>query len=224
MSIINLTKDLLIGEGSHRSVYLLPKNIPNELKSDSQKCIKVDGKIKALRNKAKNKRWYKQWRPVKYFGENHKEIKGYKKLAKKNPIVFSIIPRFYGVYKTNMGEGMVVDYINNSISLKKYIREKGVSNGFLAALKDFISILVNNRVEIRDFFLDNYIVKEILGKPHIYLIDGIGNANFIPISEWIPFVGKMKIIRRVNKILQGLRNDFPKYSEYFSLEYLNNCK
>ena len=82
---------------------------------------------------------------------------------------------------------------------------------------------IQYNIEIRDFIPSNYFVKELNNDQiKIYIIDGIGNSNFLPYSEWFSFIGKKKIIRRINKMILILKRCFPEYSDYFNLETILN--
>lgn len=114
-------------------------------------------------------------------------------MNRKNPEIYSNIPKFYGTVETNIGNGIVVEYIDNSVSLENFIKSYGVTQELLLALKEMFNIFIKNNIEIRDFKSDNYLVKNIDGKLRVYIVDGLGNANFIPISEWIPYFGRKKL-------------------------------
>ena len=56
-----------------------------------------------------------------------KELKYYAKLNTKKDIYFEHIPKFYGLVKTNLAIGIILDYIDNSIILNEYIKKYGIT-------------------------------------------------------------------------------------------------
>ena len=110
---IILRKDNYIAEGSHRRIYL-HDNYPG-------KCLKIT-MIEGQRYLKENTpHFWKKLRPLSWFDESRKEIRAYRILENKKQEIFDFIPRFYGLVKTNLGNAMLVDYIDHSITLKDYI-------------------------------------------------------------------------------------------------------
>ena len=198
--MLTLTDNLLIGSGHHRKVFFYP--------NDNTKCIKIDTKFKAIKNKLKNPHFYKKIRSLETFGENIKELRYYKKLLNKDKNgenVFNNIPRFYGLVNTNFGDGIVVEYING-IPLNFFLAKEGLTLRVKNAFRELYSNFIQYNIEIRDFIPSNYFVKELNNDQiKIYIIDGIGNSNFLPYSEWFSFIGKKKTIRRINKMILILK-------------------
>lgn len=202
--MIILDKEEFLAKGSHRAIFLYP--------NDKNKCIKVvfsEGQ-KALRKR--NKHWYKRIRPLSWFNENKKEIKAYKKLQNKNDIIYNFIPRFYGEIKTNLGKGIVIDYIDNASCLKKYIIKSGINENLIKALHEIFDTFLENNIQIRDPHLDNFLIKELdNGELKIFFIDGLGNNCKIPFSDWFDFLGRIQIKRRIKKLINNIKKEFPEY-------------
>ena len=110
-----------ITKGHHRFLFIV-KDFPG-------KCLKVASvkRLKELRNEVKA--WYKKIRPLSYFNDNIKDLKGYKIINKKSMSeeIYKYVPRCYGVIKTNIGNGLLVDYIDNAIELYDYLRKYGIT-------------------------------------------------------------------------------------------------
>ncbi|MDR0677042.1 MAG: PhoP regulatory network YrbL family protein [Elusimicrobiota bacterium] len=152
--MVYLEKDSFVAKGSNRHLYL-HKNFPG-------KCIKIvlDETKKFLRKN--NSYWYKRFFPLSYFGENKKELKYYKNiLNKKNTEIFEYIPKMYGTIETNIGEGLLFDYFENTISLKDYIEKFGFDNEIINQMKFFFKIILENNVQLRDQNIYNYLVQNI---------------------------------------------------------------
>ena len=205
--MINLDEKLLVGKGGRREVYLDPRD------TGGKKCIKVTPIQNKLVAKAVNKHWYKKFRSLEYFDENNTEIKAYRHI--KNEKVYENLPRFYGIVETNLGRGIVVDYIDKITLLKDFIENYGVTDNLLKALKKMFQNFISNGVEIRDYTLLNYAVKIVDGELRVYMIDGLGNANLIPLNRWIPYFGRKQTIRRIKRMLSNFIKIFPKYEKEF---------
>lgn len=207
--MLQLNKDLLIGKGGRREVYLDP--------NDKSKCIKITPLANKIAGRNSTKHWYKKLRPLKCFDENTNELKAYKYMIKKygiNSNVFNHIPKFYNEINTNLGWGIEVEYLKNIESLKNFIDKNGVNEQLISALKDIFSNFVEYNVEIRDYTPLNYVVKYVDNKLKIYMIDGLGSAILIPIHR-IKYFGKKQIKRRIGKMLDKLTNFYPKYAKEF---------
>lgn len=206
MEEITLNKNDYLAKGSHRAIYLYPL--------DKNKCVKIVMKERQQFMKARNKHWYKKLRPLSWYDENRKEIKAYKILNKKNPEIFNYIPKFYGIVHTNLGDGMLIDYVNNSFTLLKYIKHYGFNKTLQEELLKISTILYRNNIQTRDPNLNNYVVQVIdENRIQVKLIDGIGNSQLIPLADYITFIGQKQIKRRFNKFCSYLIKSFPKYKK-----------
>ena len=208
--MIILDENACIAKGSQRSVFLSPE--------DNTKCIKITLLKDLQKVKQCSKRWYKKLRPAHYFSENLKEIKFYNSLKRKNEEIYNCLPRYYGEIETNIGKGMLVDYIENATSLKEYITEYGISQDLLEAMKYTLNTLYKNLIYIRDQHTENYVIQKQDNKLKMFLIDGLGNPTFIKIFNEIPFIKRHAIINKINVLMKNLKKDFPQYSDYFKLE------
>lgn len=193
-----------ITKGHHRFLFIV-KDFPG-------KCLKVASvkRLKELRNEVKA--WYKKIRPLSYFNDNIKDLKGYKIINKKSMSeeIYKYVPRCYGVIKTNIGNGILVDYIDNAIELYDYLRKYGITMQIKKELEKLFSILYDNNIQVRDLNLHNFMV-EIIDESSvsIKLVDGISNAQLIPIANWFPIIGKIQFRRRFGYFIRNVCIDFP---------------
>ncbi len=175
--MLTLTDDLLIGSGRHRQCFRHP--------TDNSRCVKVffDGFSK----------------------EFIREQKYYKRLQ-HTPAVFEHIPRYYGEFATNRGEGSVFDLIEDD--------DGAVSrtlDSYLAAVEDgeqALDELIPPLLELKDFMLRFNIITTDLHSRNIaclrqggefkryYLIDDIGNPEFIPICNYSSYFAHRKVKRK----------------------------
>lgn len=201
--MIILNENDFIAKGSHRSIFKY---------TDPDKCLKV------VTSKKKSHRWYKKFRPLSWYNENLKEIKTYKLFTKKPKEIFEFLPRFYGTIETNLGQAMIIEYINNSLTIYDFITKYGLNDDLKIEINRMFNIFYKNNIQIRDPNLNNYIIKIIDNKPKIKIIDGIGNSQLIPLADYIPFIGKKQIVRRIHKFFNNIYRHFPEYKNQLKFE------
>ena len=219
MDTMVLKEENKIAKGSHRAIYS-----HDDFKG---KCFKVAFKSGQIILRNQNKHWYKKIRPLSMYNENIKEIRAYRILNTKNNEIFNFIPKFYGIYKTNLGEAILIDYIDG-ITLHKYLDKFGFTEQLKQKFLELFKTFYKNNVQIRDQHLENYLVKtnesgDVLG---LYLIDGIGNAQLFPIADYIPYFGRKQLLSRVKVLIRNLKRDVPKIADFvdknFNFDIIKN--
>ena len=199
-----IDEDSYITKGHHRFLFIVD-DFPG-------KCLKVASTKRLRELRREVKAWYKKMRPLSCFNDNKKDLRGYKIINKK-PVseeIYKYIPRCYGVIKTNIGNGILVDYIDNAIELYDYLKIYGLTVQVKEELEKLFSILYDNNVQVRDLNLHNFMVKTIdKNKVSIKLIDGVSNAQLIPVADWIPIIGKIQFRRRFGYFIRNICIDFP---------------
>lgn len=184
-----LEKDMLIGRGRDRACYLHPL--------DPNKVIKVS--------------------IVENDKQSRREPKYYSKLQNRN-INWDAIARYHGKIPTNLGEGLVFDLVKDfdgsaSKSITYYLENKVISqeqiNNLLSGIKDYLH---NNGIITRDISANNLLYRretETDGK--LVIIDGLGNNELIPLSNFFVFLAQKKIKRKWSTLITKLKKDFPAY-------------
>lgn len=174
MNFDNLT---LVGKGLHRECYRHPEN--NKL------CIKI------LFSSS--------------YSEVEREKKYYAHLQKRN-ILWDMIPRYYGEINTPMGTGYIFDLIvdhdgNVSKTLKYYLSDNGPNKINKHDLKKALS-------RLKKYLLQQRIITMTLhpkniccqinkdGEICLYIIDNIGNSDFIPLCNFVAYLARKKILRK----------------------------
>ena len=150
--------------------------------------------------------------------ETHNEQIYYKHL-KNRGVSQAMLAKSYGSVKTNFGLGGVFDLIrdyNGSISksLSYYISsEQKITSHFASLLKALLELkryLLKERIIVRDLKADNVVYKKnTYSTGQLMLIDGIGNADFIPIANYLHFLAKKKILRKWQKFSTRLLANYP---------------
>lgn len=190
--MITLDKTDLIGKSHHREVYRHP--------TQHDLCIKImlDGDTNIRQEK--------------------REIAYYKHLEKRG-ISWEMLSRYYEDVETTLGIGSVYDLIldhdgsvsktmgyyiaSNSITEENY---DGLSSS-LYLLKDY---LLKNRILTMTLAHRNIVCqKSISGIDNLFVIDNIGNSDFIPVVTYIKKLSKKKIGRRWQRFEDRLSSKYP---------------
>lgn len=176
--IINLTDDLLIGVGGMRLVHVHPE--------DKSKLIKTIKKTRKLKREKHEDRYYEKLT----------------KILPNEDLAWQHLPRFYGICKTNLGRGQIVEAIrdfdgNISKLLKFYIKRDGLDAYAeeLNSLKEYF--LKYHIIFNYDISATNIVLKRVSqDKQILVLIDAFGDTVAIPILNIFPNLVRKKIIRR----------------------------
>ncbi|WLI77088.1 YrbL family protein [Kosakonia sp. H02] len=178
-----------IGSGRHRHCYQHP--------FDNHKCIKTlynpdDGGLKEVK------------REVSYYLKKTDSIQACR-----------AIPNYYGTVQTNFGTGYVFDLVTDydgeiSKSLAFYIKHKRMP---MPVLEQKIAELRDTLIEhgISTMTLKEYNVLVRKAAPHEYslvVIDNIGEAEFVPVASYIPFLHR----RKVDRLIQRFKHRIHKVS------------
>lgn len=177
--MIYLNDSLLIGKGAERLCYRHPEK--------DHCCIKI--KYSAREGKR---------------SQSEAEYDYYTWLERQG-IDWSNLARCHGWVKTNLGAGLVFDYIvdefgNPARTLKDSLTDESISRGFLLSQLDFLlGYLLKNRVMICDLTLDNIVLKysSSVSGYHLVIVDGIGNRDFFSfLTNRFRFLAVRKIKRK----------------------------
>lgn len=176
----------LIGTGVQRYCYEDP--------DDSSKCIKVS--INSTR-------------------ANDLEEKYFNFLNRKK-ISWDHLTKLYSKEKTDMGDGLIFELVrdfdgNISKSIDYYIQNKDaflLIKYFTKDLEDLKNYMFDNGVIAKDLSQFNVLYQRSsndIGK--FVIIDGVGNPEFVPVSNYILYFQKKRIkkywdkfIRRIKKV------------------------
>lgn len=190
--MIKIDQSSLVGRGHHREVHRHPE--------DKNLCIKivVDGNPDAPQVQ-REKRYYRH--------------------LQKRGVTWDMLPRYYGDITTNLGIGSVFDLIldqDGTVSkpLGHYIASNDVTEAYYDGLSNSLYLL-------KDYLLEQRIITMTLVPRNVvcqrnksrifrlFVVDNIGNTEFIPICNYIPFFAKKKIRRRWKRFEDNLLNASP---------------
>ena len=175
--MIEINKSQLVGKGLHREVYRHPEN--NNL------CIKVD--ISG------------------HSDENRREKEYYRHLEKRKTS-WAMIPRYHGDIETNHGLGSVFDlvvdhdgavsktlgyYLSSSEQTHEYYRHLSRA---LDSLKEYLLQQQIVTMTLKPKNIVCQIMKSV--EPRLFVVDNIGNSDFVPICNYSSYLAKKKILRK----------------------------
>ena len=187
--MVNIEKSGLVGTGHHRECYRHPE--------DSNLCIKiaVSGDPKEIR----------------------REKKYYRRLEKRG-VSWALIPRYYGEIETNMGSGSVFDLVVDhdgaiSKNLKHYLSSNELTEANYSQLSNALDLLKNYLLQQRIITMtlnpNNVLCKKLAsGSLRLYVIDNIGNSDYIPVCNVSSYFAKKKILRKWKRFEDKLLNKY----------------
>lgn len=183
---IILNDSLLVNKGTNRACYIHP--------NDDRKCIKV---VISGNNK-----------------ESNREMKYYRYLQKMNTSM-EMLAIFYGTVETNLGTGEVVELIrdyDDSISreLAFYMRNNliGMSES-LILLNSLNQYLLEEKIIVKDLNAVNIVYqRKTPTMAKLMIIDGTTNSEWIPVSTYIPYFTRKKILTIWSKFIHGFKESY----------------
>ena len=203
--MITLNDSLFIGEGSHRAAYRHPE--------DDHKCLKIVKEGSLEKRRKNNKKWYKRMRKLSSFDETHKEIKAYREFG-ADAEKLKHIPHFYGMVETSLGSAMLLDLIVNedgtpAQKLLSHLESGQNRKQLTRALIALGRNLIKFSIVVRDFSTGDIRVREGRdGSFSLFIVDGLGGSEFIPLSI-IPFFARRKAARRVHRFFEKIMKKYP---------------
>jgi len=184
-------------EGGHRAIYIHPH--------DPSKCIKIllDHST-SEKKKASAPFFKKHFRRLEKFDENLEELSILTHIENVAPEIIGLhIPKCYGFEETDRGRGLVTDVYRDfdnkiSINLRDYILSHKTEGGLTQAIEEFQTNIFKYKILSRALLLHNIVVKRLTEEScQLFLIDGIGSSEFIPISSYLPVARDSKIKRKI---------------------------
>ncbi|SHF80566.1 PhoP regulatory network protein YrbL [Modicisalibacter ilicicola DSM 19980] len=179
--MLHLRDELLIGRGTERYCYRHPE--------DPTRCVKVSHNFK--NNKQQNQKDYE------YFTR-----------LERRGIDWSHLPRCHGWVETDQGKGLVFDLLQDESGKPLERLDTLLSNGQLeaarveSALEDLHAYLQVNLVFTSDLRASNIVCDPHEAPIKLFLIDGIGDRDFIKVATYIKPLAKAKIERQWSRFMK----------------------
>lgn len=182
--MIELDSHLLIGRGSERHCYRHPLN--------PERCIKVPHYLGR----------HKQ--------QNEKDFIYYRKLAKRG-VEWTHIPRCFGWTETDKGPGLVFELMQDDHGQPLPSIYDLLQNGTITIeqiepeLETLHQYMVRNLIFTSDMGVSNIVCRLMPeGHYHLYIIDGLGDRDFIKLAAHCRWFGLRKVERQWHRFYTHL--------------------
>ena len=129
-----------------------------------------------------------------------------------------MIPRYYGEIETNLGKGNIFDLVmdyNDTISktLIYYFSSDDKTeehyNGLLESLCFLKDYLLQHQIITLTLNPKNIVCQKInVRNFQLFIIDNIGNSDFIPICNYSKYFAQKKKLRKWNRFEKNILNKY----------------
>lgn len=190
MDILMLKEDLFIGKGAHKSAYMHPEN--------SDLCVKIVFKYPDT--------------------DLDRELK-YRSILEKQGKSPSMLTKYYGTVKTNMGTGYVYEMVRDydggiSISLQEYFSNyKRYSELSLTEiLGELRRLFLQEHIVVSDVDPVNFLIQRTSKNCFtIRIVDNIGTPVAIPLAYYVDYFAKTRakkyFVRFMNHCMWRYKSD-----------------
>lgn len=168
----------LIGEGNERSCFFLQKN--------ADIVLKISRKSQAKQTR----------REIKYFS-----------FLMKKKVPFLHIPQFFGKLQTKeyicfLQKRILNENGKSSVTLAEYLlnlpsADLQVKKEVLMLLADFFRYLYRYNIIPCDLQTDNLLIEIKNTQKKLFIVDGLGNTDILKTTQYFPWQGRRKIIRKI---------------------------
>lgn len=165
---------------------------------DPGKCVKVARQDAQRTIRTRRNLIPQQWR--REYDNNAHERKILTELFRRvGPEAAECLPRCYGMTETDLGPGLVLDLMrDHDGGIARSIRELITTGLDLAQLRpafdEFGRLFLQHRIVTRQLLDHNIVARHKAdGGWQLYLIDGLGDPAWLPVTQWIPALAKARI-------------------------------
>ncbi|MBO8415096.1 MAG: hypothetical protein IAB19_01785 [Proteobacteria bacterium] len=141
----------------------------------------------------------------------------YFELLKRRQVPFTHIPEYYGAFKAGDYIGLIQEHLGNNAqylmnSLEDELRGRGqcgISEEQLqSAFEELKAYLLEYNVLPSDLLVHNVLVKKKRsdGSLSLYIIDGFGSHNFIPLNNYSRTLGRRTILHQCRKLASSVQD------------------
>ena len=168
------------------------------------RCIKVLRPDRTGAARKRLRRDVKRWLPARFLDDQRKEIRAYSALLTgASERLWRHVPRYHGTVETDMGAGIVTQLMRNAdgswpANLAALL-PRGLDDDLAAGIEEFLQAVSELRILSRDLLAHNIIAVKETGGYRVMLVDGIGNAELIPLSSWFDNFAQRKARRKIRR-------------------------
>ncbi|MFK7830590.1 MAG: YrbL family protein [Congregibacter sp.] len=170
----------------------------------ANRCVKVLRPDRTGVARKQLRKDFKRYLPARFLDDQRKEIKAYSELlTRASEPLWRHVPRYHGTQETDMGIGIVTQLMRNVDGSWPKNLQQLLADGVDAQLQEGIDVFVHAvadlRILSRDLLPHNIIAVRELSGYRVMLVDGIGNAELIPLSTWSRFFADRKTARKIQR-------------------------
>jgi len=185
--------------GTYRDVYVVPNK--NGL------AVKVLKPTAAFVKKRRIRSFIKQRSAKQLYRFMFREYNCYIEMKIKQSRLGGSLPicEIYGLVQTSKGLGMVVEYAQDSQgqhakNISEISAMRNIDEQLVKSLNAFIDDVYRLGLRVNDMNPKNLLLDESGEKPRFVLVDGFGDANFIPLKTWSTRANLAGLSRRFSRV------------------------
>lgn len=198
--MITVDESLLVGSGGNRHVYLHPH--------DPGKILKIHKPHLTPKHLSQNK-WFRRLVPLSHFDANRRDYAEHTKSRARHQELHRHICEIFGHVETNLGHAVIAEHIadtdgSTSLTLQNHAAQ-GLPGDIIAPLRQLFTLLAKHHVRFRDANARNILVRRKNDRFDLVIIDGLGEANFIPYGTFSKAMNKRKLYRKADRLVDVLQ-------------------
>ena len=210
LDYVDLSAVAPVAHGNERHIYphphdssLLIKVVNTERRSLSQKAHRI-------------KRWYRRFHRESSYRVFITELSEYISTSVQSPFSGTRVPmaRIVGLVDTSMGMGLLVEKITGedgkvAPTLAHLMRSEGWNDAWEYHLNRFFLDLADHHVIFNDVGPQNIVFgRNAAGVKGLYLIDGFGSKQAIPVFAWSKRLNQRRLTRKYSELLARLKREY----------------
>ena len=176
---------------------------------DESLCVKVLRPDRTPSARLAGARGWRRLKGLRGFDDQRKEVKAYRQLPRSR-IDWTHVPRYHGTVPTDQGIGVVTELHRNwdgglPLNLEQLVPD-GMTDALDAAINEFKAWLRRTLFLSRDLLPHNIIAVAVDPQRYrLVIVDGIGNSELVPLSNWFATCARRKVERKIRKFDQRVR-------------------
>ncbi len=201
--VLDLKPLAIAAAGSERDVYLHP--------TDNSLLIKIINGVRSSQFRRK-RAWYKRF----HRDDAHRvfiaeTVEYIATTARQGANMGNVLmARIFGLVLTSKGLGLVVERIvdahgNLAPTLKEVVAQQGFPPELRYRVHEFIMALIDAHVIFNDVSASNIVLGfNASGQEGLYLVDGYGSKQLLPVYSWSKALNARRILRRYDTMKKKL--------------------
>lgn len=184
---------------------------------DPDRCIKVLRPDRLPHIKRAESGFPKKLKPLASFDDNREEALVYARIQRAvGEQAFTMIPRLHGRVETDLGPGLCQQLLRDddgriAVSLKQYLWQRGRDAALEAPLAIFRDHWAAAGMPSRKLLTHNLVVQCAAQQPVcIWVIDGLGWPDLLPLSRFFPALARRRAGRRVAALDASIQEQLDK--------------